>query len=102
MIEQGFNYADSTIKEMTDFFETRVENLVSKKDKKKSLVASKKSHKNIMKRDREDTNFSVVESSKESTEARRPIKTYCILHGKCSHSTDNCKDLCALVTKHKQ
>ena len=23
MIEQGFNYADSTIKEITDFFETR-------------------------------------------------------------------------------
>ena len=27
MIEQGFNNADSTIKEMADFFETRVENL---------------------------------------------------------------------------
>ena len=27
MIEQGFNYAESTIKEMSDFFETRVENL---------------------------------------------------------------------------
>ena len=27
IIEQGFDYADSTIKEMTDFFETRVENL---------------------------------------------------------------------------
>ena len=25
MIEQGFNYADSTIKEMSDFFETEVE-----------------------------------------------------------------------------
>ena len=30
MIEQGFNYLDSTIKEMTDFFETRVENLKPK------------------------------------------------------------------------
>ena len=27
MIEQGFNYADSIIKEMTDFFQTRIENL---------------------------------------------------------------------------
>ena len=27
MIEQDFNYADSTIKEMIDFFKTRVENL---------------------------------------------------------------------------
>ena len=34
MIKQYFNYADSTIKEMTDFFETRVENLEPKDDKK--------------------------------------------------------------------
>ena len=35
MIELGFNHADSTIKEMTDFFVTRVENLELKEDKKK-------------------------------------------------------------------
>ena len=35
VIEQGFNYADSCIKEMTDFFETRVENLKPKEEKKK-------------------------------------------------------------------
>ena len=34
MIEQGFKYADSTIKELTDFFETRVENLEPKEDRK--------------------------------------------------------------------
>ena len=34
MIEQGFNYTDSTIKEMTGFFETTVENLEPKEDKK--------------------------------------------------------------------
>ena len=32
MIEQGFHYADSTVKEMTDLFETKVENLEPKKD----------------------------------------------------------------------
>ena len=32
MIEQGFNYADSIIKEMIDFFETRVENLEPKEE----------------------------------------------------------------------
>ena len=42
MIEQGFNYADSTIKAMTDLFETRVENLEPKEEKKKFSVASKK------------------------------------------------------------
>ena len=45
MIEQGFNYADCAIKEMTDFFETRVENLEPREDRKKSSVASKKSKK---------------------------------------------------------
>ena len=43
MIEQVFNYADSTIKEMTDFFETRVEDLEPKENKKKSFEVTKKS-----------------------------------------------------------
>ena len=34
MIVQGFIYADSTIKEMNDFFETRVESLEPKEDRK--------------------------------------------------------------------
>ena len=37
MIEQGFNYANSTIKEMTDLFEIRVENLVPKEDTEKNF-----------------------------------------------------------------
>ena len=49
MIEQGFNFADSTIKEMTHFFETRVENLGPKEEKKKSSAAAKKSNKKISK-----------------------------------------------------
>ena len=42
MIEQVFNYADSTVKEMTDFFEHSVENLEPKEDKNKSSAAVKK------------------------------------------------------------
>ena len=42
-IEQGFKYADSAVKEMTDFFENRIENLEPKVDKKISSVAAKKS-----------------------------------------------------------
>ena len=102
MIEQGFNYADSTIKEMTDFIETRVENLEPKEDMKKFSVASKKAKKTLKKRIREASDSSVVESSDESTKARHPTRKYCILHGKCSHSTDNCKDLRAMVNKHKR
>ena len=37
MIEQGLNYVDSTIKEMTDFFETKVENWEPKQEKKNIL-----------------------------------------------------------------
>ena len=36
IIEQGFNYVDSTIKEMTDFFESGVENSEPKEDSKNS------------------------------------------------------------------
>ena len=35
MIKQDFNYKDTTVKEMTDFFETRVKSLEPKEDKKK-------------------------------------------------------------------
>ena len=102
IIEQGFNYADSAIKEMTDFVETRVEKLESKEDKKKSSAAVKKSKKSTKKRKKLDSDSNVEESSKKSTDAHRPSKKYCILHGKYSHSMDNCKDLSAMITKHKQ
>ena len=43
MVEQGFNYADCTVKEMADFFETRVEHLEPKEEKRKFSAAAKKS-----------------------------------------------------------
>ena len=52
MIEQKFNYADSTIKQIPFIFETRVENLEPKEGKKKSVAAAKKSFKKIKKRKR--------------------------------------------------
>ena len=69
MIERGFNDADSTIKEMTDFFDTRVENLEPKEEKKKSFAAAKKSKdkKNLKKHKQEDSDSSIVESSKDSS-----------------------------------
>ena len=85
-----------------DFYETRVDNLESKEDKKKSSAGAKISKKSHKKREMEDPNSSVVESSKDSIKARRTNKKYCILHGKCSHFTDNCKDQRAMFSKHKQ
>ena len=78
---------------MTDFFETRVENLEPKEDKKMFSAAAKKSLKKAKKRRREGSNSSVIELSKKSTKAWHPSKKYCILHGKWSQSTDSCKDL---------
>ena len=102
MIEQGFNYTDSNIKDWPDIFETRVENMEPKEDKKKFSAAAMRSKKSIKKKNREDSDSSVVESSKESTKAYFSNKKYCILHGKCSHCTDSFKDPRAMVNKHKQ
>ena len=42
MIEQGFNHTNSTIKEMTDFFENRVDTLKPKEGKKYLQQLSRK------------------------------------------------------------
>ena len=89
MIEQDFNYAYSTVREITDFFKTRVENLEPKEEKKISSAAAKKSNKKSpKKRKLEDSASSVVESSEESTVERCPNRKYGILHGKFSDSTE--------------
>ena len=96
MIEQRSNYSNYTVKEMTDLFETIVENLDPKEEKKKSCsLTSKKNkdNKNLKKRKREDSDSSVVESSEKSSLEHRPNKKNWILHGKYSHFTNNCKDL---------
>ena len=66
MIEQGLNYEDSTVKEMTDIFETRLKNLEPKENEKKSSTAAKKSKDQIStkKQKRYDSNSRIVESSK--------------------------------------
>ena len=89
---------------MTDFFETNVENLDPKEEKKKSSVAAKKSKhkKSTKKRKGVDFDSSVIESSKDSSVEHKPIKKYCSIHGKCSRSTDNSKDLSAMSNKDKQ
>ena len=42
MIDQSFSYENSSIKEMTNFFGMRVENLEPMVDKRKSSASSKK------------------------------------------------------------
>ena len=69
MIEQGFNYTDSTIKEIIDFFETRVENLEPKERIEKSSAAAKKykDKKSNKKWKQEDSDSSAIEFSKDSS-----------------------------------
>ena len=94
MIEHGFNNVDSTLKEMTDFIETRVENLEPKEEKKKSSAATKKSKnkKSTKNRKRVESYYRVVESSEELSVKHKPVKKYCIIHGIFSHTTGKCKD----------
>ena len=120
-MEQGFNYANSTVKEMTDFFETREENLEPKEEKKKFSAAAKKSLEKIKKRKREDSDSSVVKSLKKIKKRKREDSNssvvkfseefsvehhanskYFILRCKCGHSMDSCKDLRAMINKHEQ
>ena len=70
MIEQSFNYADSAIKEMTDFFDTKVENLEPKEKEKSSAAAKKSNKKSAKKCKQEESDSSVLESSEESTVER--------------------------------
>ena len=72
MIKQGFNYTISTIKEMSDFFETRVENFEPKEEEKKSSSPARKTKKKIKKRKQEDSHSSIIEPGEESTEACCP------------------------------
>ena len=97
------NQVDFTIKEMGDFFETKVENL-ERKEQKKNLQQPPRNPARKVSRiaKQKDSNSSVVESSKESTEARSPSKKHCISNVKCSHSIDSCEDLRAMINKYKQ
>ena len=104
MTEQGFDCAYSTIKEMTDFFETRVENLELRKDKKKSSASYKKKRekKYNKKTNWDDSKSSVVEFNEEILVEHRPIEKYCTIYWKCSHGTDKCKNLKTLKNKQKK
>ena len=101
MIEQGFNYADSTVKKMTNFFKTRKEKLDPKQNKKSSAASKKiKEKKSSKEWKKVDYDSNAVDSSEEISLEFKSNKKYCFLHRKCSHSIDNCKDLRDMINKH--
>ena len=91
MIEQGFNYADTTVKEMIDFFETGIENPNPSYDWIKSSMSSKKKkeRKFSNKRKQDGYNSSIGDSSEESSVDYKPARKYCIQNKKCCHTTNN-------------
>ena len=94
MTEQGYNYLDPNVslQTMTDFFESRCENLESKKKTKKEKKASKKS---------KSVQFDTDDSS-EDEKPKSSTKKYCAYHGVCSHTSDSCETLKALIRREKK
>ena len=60
MIEKGFNYADSTVKEMTDFFNTKVENWNPGRIRGTFLQSQKQTRKRYLSRKLKDHSNSSV------------------------------------------
>ena len=89
MIEQGFNFAGSTIKEMT---EARVENMEPKEDRKNLQQLLRNPRRTTRKGNKRTLAGSgVVESSEETLVESCPNKKYCILYGNYSYSTENAR-----------
>ena len=103
MSDQDFYSAESIVKEMTDFFVTRIENLEPKEDKKKYSVAvrKKKDKKALHKRKWADSKSRVEESREDSSIEHRHSKKVCIQNRSYSHSTDTCKDLQVMINKYR-
>merc|ERR1711966_427836 len=95
MTEQGYNYLDVTVtvQNMADFFESRSENLEVKTGIKK---AKKSNNKPSKKR-------KAVQFDEESSEEKKSHRSkYCMFHGRCGHTIDQCTALKELVKSKKK
>ena len=99
MTEQGYNYLDRYIQEMSGFFETRIENLETPTPPPAVRSQTRKKKKNSKNRKA----FSFEDSDEDSSDEKKPLsrKKFCRYHGKCSHSTDECTTLKALIKQAK-
>ena len=96
MIEQGYNYLDSSIQHMIVCFETRIENL-ERFDNKKD---SKNNQHNKSNKRRKYSNNNV--SDEKSSKGTETGKKYCQYHGTCRHSTNECTLVKTLVQKEQK
>ena len=96
MIELGFQILMS---KKWQFFLDKSKNLELKEDEKKPFASfNKRAKKNDALKERERNYSNFVEYGKEYS-IDRPVRKYCILHGKYSHTWNNCIYLRALVQK---
>ena len=98
MVEQGYNYLDSSVQQMIQFFESRVENL-EKFDSKKESKKHQGGNSNHKKNKKRKHNNSVSENRNSSSSETG--KKFCQYHGTCGHTTNECTLVKTLVQKEK-
>ena len=98
MAEQRYNYLDRSIQEISDFLETRVENLQTP-----APPPAVRSPHEKMKNSKKQKAVYFEESDKDySNNKKLPSKKECCqYHGNCGHSTGECTTLKALIKKAK-
>ena len=98
MIKQGFSYQEEAVTAFISFCE-RLEAIETPIPKKKS-ASTKSTHKSSKKK-RKAVSFESDDSDDDDDDSNDGPK-YCKLHGKCSHTTDQCKDIKQLVKAEKE
>ena len=95
MIKQAYNYLDMSIQEISGFFESRVENL--------ETPAPPTAIRSLTRKIPIKGKPSPLRKTKfpQTTRNLQARKKFCQYHGKCSHSTDKCTTLNALIKKAK-
>ena len=99
MSKQECNCLDRSIQEVSGFFQTRVENLETPAPlpAARSLTRKRRNSKK-----QKAVSFEDSDKDSSSNDKKPPSKKkFCQYHGKCSHSTDKCTTLKALIKKAK-
>ena len=99
MTTQGFDYPSENIKEIIGFCE-RYEILEEEPIPKKKKSSKKESSKSSSKSKKRKVRFE--SSSEDSSEDSDADYKYCKYHGKCNHTTEQCKDIKRLITDDKR
>ena len=98
--EQGYNYLDRSIQEVSGIFETRVENL----ETPAAPIFVRRLSRKMRKKNSKKRRAALFEDSdKDSSDDEKPSsrKKFCQYNGQCRHFTDECTTLKALIKKTK-